>query len=194
MLARLGCPKILDLWQGVCRAFRNSSSDSCRSAWGVHAPQLERYRSELCFTRLLSEPYMPTAGTRSGNRIGTSRAGFRRSRQRSPVWRRQYGRRVDITQRTVGRDRTSQYSEELQYSGFRRRPPSKARAGSISERDFLRRIAMSCHDSAASRVGNVPQDTPAAEWRRSHGGFDRHRSAHGSPASTRVRGLLGLSG
>jgi hypothetical protein len=48
--------------------------------------------------------------------IGTSRAGFRRSRQRSPVWRRQYGRRVGITQRTVGRYRTSQYSEELRYS------------------------------------------------------------------------------
>jgi hypothetical protein len=104
------------LWRGVCRAFQNSSSDSCRSAWDVHSPLIGGYPRELRFTRLVSELYMPTAGTRSADRIDASRAGFRRSRQCSRVGRRQYGHRIGITKRTAGRYRTSQCSEELWYS------------------------------------------------------------------------------
>ena len=89
------------LWRGVCRAFQNSSSDSCRSAWDVHSPLIGGYPRELRFTRLVSELYMPTAGTRSANRIDASRAGFRRSRQCSRVGRRQYGHRIGITKRTA---------------------------------------------------------------------------------------------
>ena len=104
------------LWRGVCRAFQNSSSDSCRSAWDVHSPLIGGYPRELRFTRLVSELYMPTAGTRSADRIDASRAGFRRSRQCSRVGRRQYGHRIGITKRPAGRYRTSQCSEELWYS------------------------------------------------------------------------------
>ena len=113
---RVGCRKIFGPLAGVCDAFQNSSSDSCGNAGGVHCPQIGGYPSELRFSRLVSELYMPTAGTRSANRSVASRAGFCRSRQRSPVGKRQYGHRVGITKRTAGRYRTSQYSEELWYS------------------------------------------------------------------------------
>ncbi len=104
------------LWQGVCRAFQNSSRDSCRGAWDVHCPLIGGYPCELRFTRLVSELYMPTAGTGSANGIDASPAGFRRARQCSPVGKRQYGHRIGIAKRTVGRYRTSQCSEELWYS------------------------------------------------------------------------------
>src|SRR5262249_35464171 len=93
--------------------------------------------------RLLSEPYLPTAGTRSGNRIGRCRAAFRLSRQWYPVWKRQYHHRVGITQTAVGRHPASQYSEELWNSDFADARQAQLRRIPCSERHVLGRIATS---------------------------------------------------
>src|SRR5262249_5869522 len=86
---------------GGCRAFRNSSGDSCRSTWRLHSPRIGGYPRELCFTRDLPELYVPTIGTGGADRIDARDAGVDRARQCAPVGERQYGHRIGVAERAI---------------------------------------------------------------------------------------------